>query len=143
MENHTSEQVEIIRAAIKKGRDEMLRRNPDNTDPLVFADAFNKAGEIQAPGRPITQDKQRYIGTHVLHSLTARGIISFGSEPDWVQNICRREMNRAYSEAYWTGAMTHEEVTDHEERGRYSYCSALTASLRCTLMSAAQQALYT
>lgn len=48
-----NKQIERIRAAVKTGRAAMTKRS---ADPLVFADAFIKAGGVQVPGMPAVDE---------------------------------------------------------------------------------------
>ncbi len=86
----------------------MVRRNKHNPEALVFIDAFTKAGGIQAPGRELSADTQRVIGSHVLMSLDGRP--SFMHEPEWMREVIYREMNRAHSEARLVSSLRHPEA---------------------------------
>lgn len=59
----------------------------------------------------VDEDVLRRIGSHVLMNLMeGKGPRLIQGDPDWFFDAVVREINRAYSEAYWFGTAQHPDT---------------------------------
>lgn len=125
-ENYTPQQIVVIQAAIKRGRQALMRCDEH---PRIFASAFIRAGGLQLPGNKLDREIRRRMEIHIMTSINGRH--SKIKEGPRIRAAIHREVARIFSEAERFQAMKHphlvgyhlvidDQVADHVLCKRYT-----------------------
>jgi len=92
-ENYTPQQIAVIRDAIRKGRQALMRCDEN---PKIFGSAFIRAGGLNLPGKELDSETRRRMEIHIMTNINGRH--SKAKEGARIRAAIHREVARIFGE---------------------------------------------
>lgn len=107
-ENYTPQQISAIQAAIRKGRQALMRCDEH---PRIFASAYIRAGGLHLPGDGLDKETRRRMEVHIMANINGRHVKI--EERPRVRVAIHREVARIFGEVERFRAMKHPHLVGY------------------------------